>query len=51
MIDVHCDETDDVQSRFLELLNALVLMEGIGKRQLPAIHVLLALPTTVMPLN
>ena len=32
MIDVHCDETDDVQSRFLELLNALVLMEGIGKK-------------------
>ncbi|MGN0408777.1 MAG: cytosine deaminase [Candidatus Fimousia sp.] len=30
LIDVHCDETDDVQSRFLELLNALVLMEGIG---------------------
>ena len=27
-----CDETDDVQSRFLELLNALVLMEGIGKK-------------------
>ena len=32
LIDVHCDETDDVQSRFLELLNALVLMEGIGSR-------------------
>ena len=32
MIDVHCDETDDVQSRFLELLNALVLLEGIGKK-------------------
>jgi len=32
LIDVHCDETDDVQSRFLELLNALVLMEDIGKR-------------------
>ena len=32
MIDVHCDETDDVQSRFLELLNALVLMEGIGEK-------------------
>lgn len=32
LIDVHCDETDDVQSRFLELLNALVLMEGIGTR-------------------
>lgn len=29
-LDVHCDETDDIQSRFLELLNALVLMEGIG---------------------
>lgn len=32
LIDVHCDETDDVQSRFLELLNALVLMEGIGTK-------------------
>ncbi|MGN0154993.1 MAG: cytosine deaminase [Lachnospiraceae bacterium] len=32
LIDVHCDETDDVQSRFLELLNALVLMEDIGSR-------------------
>jgi cytosine deaminase len=32
LIDVHCDETDDTQSRFLELLNALVLMEGIGAR-------------------
>lgn len=51
MIDVHCDETDDVQSRFLELLNALFLWKGSAKRQLPAIHVLLALPTTVMPLN
>ena len=30
LIDVHCDETDDTQSRFLELLNALVLMEEIG---------------------
>jgi cytosine deaminase len=32
LIDVHCDETDDTQSRFLELLNALVLMEGIGAK-------------------
>lgn len=32
LIDVHCDETDDTQSRFLELLNALVFMEGIGTR-------------------
>lgn len=30
LIDVHCDETDDTQSRFLELLNALVTIEGIG---------------------
>lgn len=30
MIDVHCDETDDVQARFLELLNALAMTEGIG---------------------
>ena len=32
LIDVHCDETDDTQSRFLELLNALALMEGNGTR-------------------
>jgi cytosine deaminase len=32
LIDVHCDETDDVMSRFVELLNALVLMEDIGIR-------------------
>ena len=31
LIDVHCDETDDSQSRFLELLNALVYLEGIVK--------------------
>ena len=30
LIDIHCDETDDVQSRFLELLAALSYMEGIG---------------------
>ena len=32
LIDVHCDETDDVMSRFVELLNALVMSEGIGSR-------------------
>ena len=32
LIDVHCDETDDEQSRFLELLAALSYMEGIGRR-------------------
>lgn len=32
MIDVHCDETDDPQSRFVELLNALVLMEDYGSK-------------------
>ena len=32
MIDVHCDETDDSMSRFLELLNALVMIEGIGPK-------------------
>lgn len=30
LIDVHCDETDDDQSRFVELLSALSYMEGIG---------------------
>lgn len=32
LIDVHCDETDDPQARFVELLNALVLMEDYGKK-------------------
>ncbi|MDO5758288.1 MAG: amidohydrolase family protein [Rhodobacterales bacterium] len=32
LIDVHCDETDDVMSRFVEILNALVMSEGIGTR-------------------
>ena len=32
MIDVHCDETDDPHSRFLELLNALVYLEGYGSK-------------------
>lgn len=32
LIDVHCDETDDPNSRFVELLNALVLMEDIGEK-------------------
>ena len=32
LIDVHCDETDDVMSRHVELLNALVMTEGIGTR-------------------
>lgn len=32
LLDVHCDETDDPMSRFVELLNALVMIEGIGDR-------------------
>lgn len=32
LIEVYCDETDDTQSRHLELLNALVTMEDIGTR-------------------
>ena len=32
MIDVHCDETDDGMSRFLELLNALAMEAGIGRK-------------------
>jgi cytosine deaminase len=32
LIDVHCDETDDVMSRHGELLNALVMIEDIGAR-------------------
>lgn len=32
LIDVHCDETDDVMSRHVELLNALVMTEDMGVR-------------------
>jgi cytosine deaminase len=32
LIDVHCDETDDPMSRFVEPLNARVMTEGIGPR-------------------
>ncbi|MDO6388591.1 amidohydrolase family protein [Pontibacter sp. BT731] len=32
MIDVHCDETDDPMARFVELLNALTMIEGAGHR-------------------
>ncbi len=32
LIDVHCDETDDPHSRFVELLNALVYMEDYGSK-------------------
>lgn len=31
-IDVHCDETDDEQSRFIEMLAALAYQNGIGSR-------------------
>jgi len=31
LIDLHCDETDDDQSRFLELLTALTYQAGIGE--------------------
>ena len=31
LIDIHCDETDDEQSRFLELLAAESYMNGIGE--------------------
>lgn len=32
LIDVHCDETDDPQARFVELLNALVLLADYGTK-------------------
>ena len=32
LIDVHCDETDDPQSRFVEILNALVYLEDYGAK-------------------
>ncbi|WP_028782365.1 amidohydrolase family protein [Thalassobacillus devorans] len=31
MIDIHCDENDDPNSRFLEVLNALVMENNYGK--------------------
>ena len=32
LIDVHCDESDDPMSRFVELLTALSIVEGIGPK-------------------
>lgn len=32
LIDVHCDETDDIMARFVEILNALVYLEDYGTR-------------------
>lgn len=32
LIDVHCDETDDPQARFVEILNALVYLEDYGTK-------------------
>lgn len=32
LIDVHCDETDDPHSRFVELLNGLVYMQDYGSK-------------------
>ncbi|MER2063560.1 MAG: amidohydrolase family protein [Alkalibacterium sp.] len=31
LIDIHCDETDDDQARFLEMLNAEAMKQGYGK--------------------
>lgn len=32
LIDLHCDETDDSMARFLEVLNAEAMMNGIGEK-------------------
>lgn len=32
LIDVHCDETDDVMARFLEVLNAEAMIKGISEK-------------------
>lgn len=32
LIDVHCDETDDPNSRYVELLSALAYKAGIGPK-------------------
>ncbi|MDK6729512.1 cytosine deaminase, partial [Aerococcus urinae] len=31
LIDVHCDETDDDEARFLEMLNAEAMKQGYGQ--------------------
>lgn len=36
LIDVHCDEIDDEQSRFVETVAALAHHEGMGARVTPA---------------
>jgi cytosine deaminase len=32
LIDIHCDETDDDQSRFLEVVAAMAIRRGLGRR-------------------
>lgn len=32
LIDLHCDETDDTMARFLEVLNAEAMINGIGEK-------------------
>lgn len=48
VIDGHCDETDDVMSRFVELLNALVMAKALAPLPLPAILVRSVLRITLM---
>ena len=48
LINVHCDETDDEQLRFAELLAAEAYMNGIGELQQQAILVLWV--PTVIPM-
>ncbi|MED5919119.1 hypothetical protein VYI39_10070 [Streptococcus anginosus] len=48
-IDVHCDETDDTQARFLELLNAEVLKQSYVLVQQRVILALLVQLMMLMP--
>lgn len=43
LIDVHCDETDDPNSRYLELLSALAYRAGIGSKTTGKPHLLLGI--------
>ncbi|WP_454206789.1 hypothetical protein [Peptoniphilus sp. Marseille-Q6390] len=51
LIDVHCDETDDVMARFLEVLNAEAMMKGIAKKLLQVTLVPLDHQMIHMPLE
>lgn len=49
LVDVHCDEIDDEQSRFVETVAALALKLEMGRKSPPAIPRRCTLTTALTP--